>query len=148
MEEYTVREWVEKYNRKEFEKSDHKTQCKAGWYDWFCSTTVLAGRLKKMGSIIKNIKSDYILDNYRIWFKNNCPACDPLYDDFRLEPLDESRRNQLYIVVECGHPFGSEFQYEIATARNDYKVEFQCQTKEEVLDVLEKLAEEFQKGEQ
>lgn len=27
------------------------------------------------------------------------------------------------------------------------KVEFQCQTKEEVLDVLEKLAEEFQKGE-
>lgn len=30
MKEYTVREWVEKYNRKEFEKSDHETQCQAG----------------------------------------------------------------------------------------------------------------------
>lgn len=85
MENITVREWVNKFNNKEFESKNRAVQCNAGWYDWFCSDDALAGRLKKMGNIIKDIKSDYILDNFRVWFKNNCPCSYPLYDDFRFE---------------------------------------------------------------
>lgn len=54
MKKITVREWIDKFNNGEFEAKDHKTQCNAGWYDWFCSTNALPGRLKKMGNIIKD----------------------------------------------------------------------------------------------
>ena len=143
--EITVREWIEKFNNGEFEARDFDTQRKAGWYDWFCSDEALARRLKKMGNIIKDIKSDFILDNYRVWFKNNCPCSYPLYDDFRFEPLDEEKRESLYFGVQCGHPFGSEFMYEIFTARNGYIIEFKCKNKKEVLQAIERLASEFQK---
>lgn len=146
MENITVREWIRKFNNGEFDAKDFDTQCKAGWYDWFCRNESLAGRLKKMGNIIKDIKSDYILDNYRVWFKNNCPVYAPLYDDFRLEPLNEERRDELYFGVCCGHPHGSEFMYEIFTARSWYETEFECKNKREVLNVIEQLASEFQKG--
>ena len=79
-----------------------------------------------MGNIIKEIKNDFILDNYYVWFKNNAPCCYPLYDDFRFEPLDKDKRerdekvrSKLYFVVQCGHPYGSEYMYEICTARNN-----------------------------
>lgn len=74
MKNITVREWIDKFNHGEFDNEDFKTQCAAGWYDWFCSTKSLAKKLKKMGNIIKDIKNDYILDNFRVWFKNNCPC--------------------------------------------------------------------------
>ena len=83
MKNITVREWIEKFNHGEFDNEDFETQRAAGWYDWFCSTKTLAKKLKKMGNIIKDIKNDYILDNFRVWFKNNCPCSYPLYDDFR-----------------------------------------------------------------
>ena len=150
MENITVREWVNKFNNKEFESKNRVIQCNAGWYDWFCSDDALAGRLKKMGNIIKDIKSDYILDNFRVWFKNNCPCDYPLYDDFRFEPImengedaDASIRDQIYFGVRCGHPFGSEYMYEIFTARNGYLVEFKCKNKKEVLSVIEQLAKDF-----
>lgn len=152
MKNITVREWVNKFNNKEFESKNIAVQCDAGWYDWFCSGDALAGRLKKMGNIIKDIKSDYILDNFRVWFKNNCPCSYPLYDDFRFEPImenvedsDDTIRDQLYFGVQCGHPFGSEYMYEVFTARNGYSVEFKCKNKREVLNVIEQLAEDFQK---
>lgn len=120
MKNITVREWIEKFNHGEFDNEDFKTQCAAGWYDWFCSTKTLAKKLKKMGNIIKDIKNDYILDNFRVWFKNNCPCSYPLYDDFRFEPIKENKedadddvRDQLYFGVQCGHPYGSDYMYEI-----------------------------------
>lgn len=145
MENITIREWINKFNNNEYDKKDVDTQCEAGWYDWFCSTEALANRLKKMGNIIKDIKNDFILDNYRVWFKNNCPCSYPLYDDFRFEPIDEDKRNQLYFGVQCGHPFGSEYMYEIFTARSGYETEFKCKNKKEVLKVIEQLANDFQK---
>ena len=48
MENITVREWIRKFNNGDFDEKDFDTQCKAGWYDWFCSNEGLAGRLKKM----------------------------------------------------------------------------------------------------
>lgn len=151
MENITVRKWIDKFNNGEFEAKNHKTQCSAGWYDWFCSTNVLPGRLKKMGNIIKDIKNDFILDNFTVWFKNNCPCSGPLYDDFRFEPInenaeyDDEKRDKLYFGVQCGHPYGSEYMYEIFTARSGYQIEFKCKNKREVLKVIEQLACDFQK---
>lgn len=147
MENITVREWIDKFNNGDFEASDFDTQCDAGWCDWFCSMSSLANRLKKMGNIIKDIKSDFILDNFSVCFKNNCPCSSPSYDDFRFEPLNEEKREEMYFGVQCGHPYGSEFMYEIFTARSGYKDEFKCKNKKEVLNVIEQLSKDFENAE-
>lgn len=148
MENITIRKWIEKFDNGEFtgesiSRYDIETQCKAGWFDWFCRDTSLKNKTKKIGNIIKDIKNDYILDHFYTWFQNNDAFEYPLYDDIRFEPLDQSKREQQYFGIQCGHPFGSEYMYEVFTARNDYKTEFKCKNKKEVLAIIEQLAKEF-----
>ena len=82
----------------------------------------------------------------------NCPCSYPLYDDFRFEPIKENKedadddvRDQLYFGVQCGHPYGSDYMYEIFTGRNGYDIEFKCKNKKEVLQVIDQLAKDFEK---
>lgn len=138
-EEITVREWIQKFNNGDFDKKDRSTQVEAGWFDWFCTDDSLSKRLKKMGNVIKEIKNDYILDNYYLWFKNNCPCYYPLYDDVRFEPIDEEKRDQMFFIIKFDHPFGAKHMYEITTARNNYNVEFQCKNKNQVLKIVNQL---------
>lgn len=146
-ENISVREWIKRFNNGDFDSKDRGVQCDAGWYDWFCSDSALAGRLKKMGNIIKSITNDFILDNYYVWFKNNCPASNhPLYDDFRFEPLFDydKNRDKMYFGVQCDDK-RREHKYEVFTARSGYKTEFAADDKKELIRIINELGEDIRK---
>ena len=94
--------WIDEFMEGNFDAQDVKTQIKAGWYDWFCKDSTLASKTKRMGSIIKQVKrgGKVDLENWYVWFKNNCPLNGPLYDDFRFASL-ETGDVQFTIQINC-----------------------------------------------
>ena len=50
--------WVGNFLAGKYDSLDTKTQCEAGWYDWFCKDSSLAARTKKLGKkLIQILKS-------------------------------------------------------------------------------------------
>ena len=98
----TLSQWIQYFNQGEFDKKDTQTQIKAGWFDWFCKDSSLANKTKKMGNIIKQIKTGgkVDLETSYVWFKNNCPLNGPLYDDFRIADI-ETNNNLIVVQIDC-----------------------------------------------
>lgn len=73
-ENISVRQWQELYRMGAFREKSRSVQIEAGWYDWFCRDEGLAGRLKQLAPVVMGITDPFILDNFYVWFKNNCPV--------------------------------------------------------------------------
>lgn len=108
MSNQAVKTWVKNWKAGKYRTAEENYQGNAGWYDWFCDKSALAGRLARMATTVCAIAeskrfngaSDYV------WFKNNCPIGAPLYDDFRIS--DRKTGVNLYVVkfsiATEGHP--------------------------------------------
>lgn len=145
LDELSVRQWQEQFRAGAFERSDCATQCRAGWYDWFCHDHALAGRLKKIGRVVMGITDPFILDNYYVWFKNNCPLNGPLYDDARFEPLSGERGGK-YFVVSLDSPHERE-KWALVTERYGFDApEFDCRDIREMVKYINSIGPELQKG--
>ena len=134
-DELSVRQWQERFRAGAFAHSDITTQCEAGWYDWFCQDYALAGRLKKIGRVVMGITDPFILDNYYVWFKNNCPLDGPLYDDARFEPLS-GERDSKYFVVSLDSPH-ERMKWALVTERYGFDApEFDCRDVREMVKYI------------
>lgn len=96
----SIKEWIAKFNRGEYDLPDVRTQIKAGWWDWFCRDQSLAKKTEKMGNIIRQLKDGgkfSTKENY-VWFKNNCPLTAPLYDDFRIASMGDGEVQATIVI--------------------------------------------------
>ena len=138
----SVREWQEKFKTGAFENKHYTTQIYAGWYDWFCDNDKLAGRLKKIGKVVMGITEPFILDNYYVWFKNNCPVCGPLYDDVRFEPLSGERDGKYFIVTKDS-PHETA-KWALHTERHGFdSPEYQCGNVRDMIQYINNLGREL-----
>ena len=144
-DEISIRQWQEKFRAGAFNAQDRYTQCKAGWYDWFCQDHALAGRLKKIGKVVMGITDPFILDNYYVWFKNNCPLSGPLYDDVRFEPLSGECDGK-YFVVSLDSPH-ERTKWALVTERYGFDApEFECRDIREMVKYINSIGPELQQG--
>ena len=142
----SVREWQKQFRDGEFESRDRDTQIIAGWYDWFCDDAALAGRLKKISPVVMGITEPFILDNYYVWFKNNCPLCGPLYDDVRFEPLSGERDGK-YFVVTKDSPH-EKAKWALHTERHGFdSPEYECGNVRDMVRYINNLGRELEQAE-
>ena len=118
MKEVSTKTWIASFLNNEFQSNDFKTQVNAGWYDWFCKTESLRNKTYRMGKIVKQVKDGgkVDLDNWYVWFKNNCPMVGPLYDDFRFARLDNGDV-MFTIAIDDKR---SKHKYEVWGRKNDF----------------------------
>lgn len=145
MTEMSVRQWQEAFRAGLFDDTSIDTQCKAGWYDWFCSDKALAGRLKKIGRVVMGITEPFILDNYYVWFKNNCPMTGPLYDDVRFDPLSGTRDGKYFLVtLDCPR---EEKKWSLFTERFSFRTpEFACDNARQMAQYINSIVPELEQG--
>ena len=144
-ENISVREWQDRFKSGYYDSKNLVAQLDAGWYDWFCPGAALAGRLQKIAKVVMGITDPFILDNYYVWFKNNCPGAGPLYDDVRFEPLT-GERNGKYFLVSLDSPH-ERMKWALVTERFGFSTpEFECANVREMIRYVNKLGPELEQG--
>ena len=118
-EDRSIRKWQEEFKQGMFEEKDVDTQINAGWFDWFCEEILLPSKTEKLGKIVVQLQDSkrVTLDTMYVFFKNNCPAMDPLYDDFRI--CDRKTQEVLYTVAVDDKR--EEEKYTVYGRENDFE---------------------------
>ena len=144
-ENISVGEWQTLYRAEAFDARDRAVQCEAGWYDWFCRDEALASRLKQLAPVVMGITAPFILDNYYVWFKNNCPMVGPLYDDVRFEPLTGEREGKYFLVTKDSPH--EKAKWVLYTERCGFDApEFQCANMREMIRYVNEMGPELAQG--
>ena len=121
MAEYSLKEWIEKFDNGDFDSKDVEVQCDAGWYDWFCRDTSLRNKTYRLASKVKRIAKSTKIDTEKmyVFFKNNFPMCGSLYDDFRI--CDIETGDVIFTIVPAVGYGDAQGQAEIWGRENDFK---------------------------
>jgi hypothetical protein len=119
-------EWLRAFHSGEFDFSDRDVQIKAGWYDWFCKDGLLYKKTRKLGSYLqKVVNANKVSNRFNptkcyVLFKNNCPVCGSLYDDFRI--CDSETGSVLYTIVpKSGHNSAKDLPVEMWGPDNKFQ---------------------------
>ena len=94
---------------------------------------------------VMGITDPFILDNFYVWFKNNCPVGGPLYDDVRFVPLSEEQKGKYFLVIKDSPH--EKAKWTLYTERYGFQEpEFQCGNVREMLRYVNQLGPELQQG--
>lgn len=135
-----LRQWVIAFNAGKFENSSLQNQVFAGWYDWFCRGDVLHKKTKSIGSKLRKIESDFILDNFYILIKNCKPLTGKSYDMVKFLPASKEANN-----------LGFQLTFESDTGRFRYKLffdsirvkDYMCNSSKEAITYINNIGEQF-----
>lgn len=74
------------------------------FYDWFCNLSSLKAKSNKLFRQTQKFVDLMGIDQEKhyVFFKNNCPMCGPLYDDFRICDI-ESGQVIWNVTAKSGH---------------------------------------------
>lgn len=104
MRTLSLKEQFEAFNEGRIIDSEGNADDCFNFYDWFCKDSSLERKAKKLyrAAIKFCNKFDIDLEKHYVFFKNNCPMCGPLYDDFRI--CDRESGDVMYTVTpKSGH---------------------------------------------
>ena len=136
--EYTLRSWIELWKAGHFNSESKYVMIDAGWYDWFCKSSSLFNRLKKMAPKLLAVAESSKIDKDKmyVFFKNCCPCVGPTYDDFRICDIESG--NVLFCI---GHTAkgtfngpGGWFVYDFSPNRDGTNNPVDCGTWKDVKD--------------
>lgn len=133
----SLKEWLAKEAEGAFASGDRETMCEAGWYDWFCKTESLQGRLRRMIPKVRKVAASKKIDPDKsyVWFKNNCPVYGSLYDDFRIADLETG--HVIYTVVPRSGFENSFGESEVWGRENEFEGPLASGTWKDVLDFFQ-----------
>lgn len=130
-----IRQWRQNYKAGKYDNNDVETMCEAGWHDWFCKDTSLKNKIKKFTLFINKITNDYILDNFYLYFKNNCPCCGPLYDTIGISPINEDENPEMHMGITIDSPY-EDTRFALYTENNNYENVIETNNKKEIIDYI------------
>lgn len=145
-ENISVRQWQEQYRAGAYRSKNADIQCSAGWSEWQCQDSALAGRLKRLAPVAMGITAPFILDNYCLRFTNICPMIGPLYDNVHFELLI-GKRTEKYFLVTLNSPYERLAKWALTTARYGFtSAEFVCGNAKDMVKYINDMGRELELG--
>ena len=93
------------------------------WYDWFCKDSSLVRKgntlLQRLSKIVKVNNGKFDPEKTYTFFKNNCPCCGSLYDDFRI--CDMETGEVIWTIIPSSGHRSSYGRAELWGSVNDFK---------------------------
>ena len=123
--EYKLSAWARLYEAGHFNSPSRYVQTDCGWFDWFCATSSLYNRLKKLAPKVIEVADSGIVDSdkHYVFFKNVCPVVGPTYDSFRICDLEDGKVQLCFSHLNKGSHNCKSAHWELNDFREGKNVE-------------------------